>query len=402
VVVLPTPARYKQLKTISPSADTRIGQLRPEDAQLMVASGMAVETYALYFSAFDFMIAVVAIFIALLVAWNRPDDRFAMLVSLMFISLGMLITSPSMTGPHWQILIVTARIVFFGSLIPFIYLFPNGLFVPSWTRWLAAAWLVYTLTWIIFPVIGPPLNFGEEMKAGVLARFAWILIWLLSGVLAQIYRYLRISNSIQRQQTKWVVLGFITFQVAASIGVFILAIYPFEPNTGSMAIVGRMAGISALLLGMMATFVTIGISVLRYRLWDIDVIIRQTLVYSSLTAVLALAYIAGVLIGQQIFGTLTGDADRSPIYIVMVTLGIAMLFNPLRKRIQTTIDRRFYRQKYDAQKVLTAFSASMREEVDLDQISQSLRVAVEKTVQPDHFFLWLRPPSNKISPTSGK
>ena len=255
--------------------------------------------------------------------------------------------------------------------------------------------MVYTLAWMVYPAISPPLNFGEEMRAGVLARFAWLLIWLLGGVIAQIYRYLRVSNRIQRQQTKWAVLGFVGFQMADWIGVLILAIFPFEPSSGSLAAFGRMAGITAILLGVLINFLSIGFSVLRYRLWDIDVIIRQTLVYSTLTAVLGLAYFASVLIGQQLIALVTGGVEKSPILIVLVTLGIATLFNPLRKRIQIGIDRRFYRQKYDAHKVLEAFNASMRQEVDLDLLRESILQVVEKTVQPDHSSLWLRQPSKK-------
>jgi hypothetical protein len=134
-----------------------------------------------------------------------------------------------------------------------------------------------------------------------------------------------------------------------------------------------------------------GIGILRYRLYDIDVVINRTLVYGSLTAMLVAVYAGGVAVAQTILRALTGQEQQPQLVIVVSTLMIAALFNPLRRRIQNFIDRRFYRNKYDAARTLGAFSSRLREETDLATLSNELVSVVDETMQPEHVTLWLRP-----------
>jgi hypothetical protein len=136
---------------------------------------------------------------------------------------------------------------------------------------------------------------------------------------------------------------------------------------------------------------SIGISILRNQLYDIDRLINRTLVYGLLTVLLALIYLVGVVLLQNLVNGLTGKAGQSPLIIVGSTLAIAALFQPLRRRIQAIIDRRFYRNKYDAARTVEAFSATLRHEVDLSQLSEHLITAVQETMQPTQVSLWLRP-----------
>jgi hypothetical protein len=156
---------------------------------------------------------------------------------------------------------------------------------------------------------------------------------------------------------------------------------------GLPEVTGALAGLLILPSIPIAT----GIAILRYRLYDIDLIINRTLVYGSLTLMLALIYFGGVATTQAIFGALTGQEEQPQLAVVVSTLVIAALFMPLRRRIQSFIDRRFYRKKYDAAKTLEAFSAKLRDETNLDDLSEDLVGVVKETMQPAHVTLWLHP-----------
>jgi hypothetical protein len=254
----------------------------------------------------------------------------------------------------------------------FFYLFPDGRFTPRWTRWLTIGLIVFFVR---------PLLPGEVSNGLLLLTQ---LICLPIGVYAQVYRYRRISTAAQRQQTKWAMFGLSAGMIGLLIVICILALFPalYEPGTLSYLVLDLML-YSAVMLPPLG----LGIAILRYRLYDIDVIINRTLVYGTLTVALALMYVGSVVLLRQLFAPLTGGSEPA---IVISTLMIAALFTPLRRRIQNIIDRRFYRRKYDAAKVLQAFSARLRDETDLDELTTDLLRVVDETMQPTHLSLWLR------------
>jgi hypothetical protein len=208
---------------------------------------------------------------------------------------------------------------------------------------------------------------------------------LVSMVWSQIYRYRRVSSPAQRQQSKWVVFG-LTLGVAGT--------FPSQLPV-DLSLVGEDTPFTLLLLkvGFTLSFLlvplSISVAVLRSRLFDVDVLINRTLVYGSFTAMLIGFYFGGIVALQRLFVLLTGE--ESTLAVVASTLMIAALFTPLRQRIQSFIDRRFYRKKYDARKTLESFSAKLRDETDLDALSEDLVGAVRETMQPAHVALWLRP-----------
>jgi hypothetical protein len=189
-----------------------------------------------------------------------------------------------------------------------------------------------------------------------------------------------VSDFAQRQQTKWVVLGI----VAAAVGYCLFLVL----NLLQGGILASLLGYTAALLLLSFLMVSIVVAVLRFRLYDIDLIINRTLVYSTLTVMLVALYFAAIVMLQRIFVLLTGQ--QSTLAVVASTLLIAALFNPLRRRIQSFIDRRFYRRKYDVRKTLEAFSIKLRNETDLEALNNDLVEVVSETMQPAHVSLWLR------------
>jgi hypothetical protein len=195
---------------------------------------------------------------------------------------------------------------------------------------------------------------------------------------------LRSARGIERQQIKWLI-----YASTIWFGALILKNTVFSPLGGIPW--GLWIGSLLVAVGGLGGPIAIGIAILRYRLYEIDTLINRTLVYGSLTATLVALYFGAIVVLQRVFDVLTGVGEKSTLAVVASTLLIAALFNPLRRRIQAFIDRRFYRRKYDAKKTLEAFSAKLRDEADLNALSEDLVGAVRETMQPAHVSLWLRP-----------
>jgi hypothetical protein len=261
--------------------------------------------------------------------------------------------------------------------------FPGGHFVPRWTRWV----MVPSLAYWVFDVFFPVAPFNPFFRFPALGNVTFLGI--LGGmVVVQVYRYRRVSTPTQRQQTKWVVYG-VTMGIGGLLLVISIATFFLSslfPN-GSLASLMGSAAVDGLMLLLP---LSIGFAVLHSQLWEIDTIINRTLVYGTLTATLALIYVCLVFLLQFLLrGMLNQHTD---VAIGGSTLMIAALFQPLRHRIQQVIDRRFYRHKYDAARALAAFSATLRHEVDLNQLREQLVGVVQETMQPAHVSLWLRHP----------
>jgi hypothetical protein len=286
-------------------------------------------------------------------------------------------------------------------------LFPDGKLLSR--RWRPLAWLSGAVTVLLslsilltpgrLPDLGGVRNpFGLEgrpwvadaLKAGRLL----LLLCFLASALSLVLRYRR-SGGEERQQIKWIAFAasFLGLAyLAATIGAVFVRDITLDVTGGAPTPLWLQLLQDAVSLSGAGISIAIGFAVLKYRLYDIEVIINRTLVYGALTAMLALVYFGGVATTQTIFRTLTGQHHHeAQLAIVVSTLVIAALFNPLRGRIQSFIDRRFYRKKYDARKTLEAFSAKLRDETDLDALSNDLVGVVRETMQPSHVSLWLRP-----------
>ncbi|HEY7342031.1 MAG TPA: hypothetical protein VH591_14220 [Ktedonobacterales bacterium] len=323
--------------------------------------------------------------VAAVLLWRRSDDWMALLVALTLILMPAVFT-PVMQGlpASLQWLGHAYGTAAFVSLYLLIGLFPNGRFVPRWV------WAPVLLELVVENIPSPQPQPTGFLVVVVTMVSAFVILFSYACLIGgQIYRYRRVSTPVQRQQTKWAVAGLVLTLVVNQLfwqpAIWIQALQ--QPDSLYPLLAGPD---SFLMIAILA--VSFGFAMLRYRLYDIDIIIRRTLIYGSLTAILAGVYIAGVIGAQSIVNTIarTPSGKTSPVLIVITTLLIAALFQPLRHAIQRFIDRRFYRSKYDTRKTLEAFSATLRQEVDLSTLTGQLVSVVTETMQPEHISLWIR------------
>jgi hypothetical protein len=228
---------------------------------------------------------------------------------------------------------------------------------------------------------------AEWLAAGAYVLVPLLPLCMLASALSLVLRYRR-SGGEERQQIKWIAFAASVVAVLYAIAMIATLVFPEE----SWTIAGSVWWLNLLTYAVLSSFtlvpIAVGVAVLKYRLYEIDIIINRALVYISLTATLVALYFGGVVLLQRLFVLLTGQ--RSTLAIVASTLLIAALFGPLRRRVQALVDRRFYRRKYDAAATLAAFNDRLREETDLEALNDDLVGVARDTVQPEHVSLWLR------------
>jgi hypothetical protein len=375
------PSEFMRLRTPCTDAVSCVWvpRLTAQNARELGEMGLSVDFFAAYFVAIEVSFVAISTAIGVAIFWRKSDDRMALFVSFMLLTLGAALVVPYALLDLPLIWRYSAEVVSFigvASLVLFFYLFPDGRFVPRWTRWLALAWIVGVMIPNTFfperflPVFGHPLAY-----AFLGAGFAGTTLF------AQVYRYRRVSNPTQRQQTKWVVFGLVMALGYGSVVALLDLVVP-------QGVLASLVGTTSLYFFTLLLPLSIAVAVLRHHLYDIDTLINRTLAYGLLTVTLVALYFGGIVVLQRLFVLLTGQ--QSTLAVVASTLLIAALFTPLRQRIQSFIDRRFYRKKYDARKTLEAFSVKLREETDLDALNDDLVGVVRETMQPAHVSLWLR------------
>ena len=306
--------------------------------------------------------------------------------------LGTGIPGADPDGP--VLLLMNFWVVSVTALCTAVVLFPSGS-PPSrwWWAFLGVVWGAGCLEYFRAVPPSPGFAFLPE-RLDPLSAPTHIVFQFCLGVqfLSLVARWRR-SGAVERLQLKWVVYGVtLAALTALVVEVGLANLFPvlYVPGTYVLSIVVLVAP-----AGM-------GVAMFRYRLYDIDVVIYLTLVYGALSATLALLYFGGIVLSQRIFAALTGQEKLPQLAIVASTLVIAALFNPLRRRIQDLIDRRFYRSKYDARNTLTTFSKKLRDETDLDVLGEDLVSVVRNTMQPEHVSLWLREPSGATKSKAGR
>jgi hypothetical protein len=352
---------------------------RPDDR------GYSPFQLAMVLNGMDILLVGSYVVLAWIIFLRKSTDAFTLLVTLTILLLGVRMTPQSeelgIIRPN--LFPIVLWIYYLGTVLlaTSLALFPNGRFVPHWSWNYVLAVLVYAFGYFIFP------GFRTGYLSNQLLVILSDLLLFGFGVGLQVYRYLRFSNPIERQQTKWVVYG---------IGIGFLGLYSYQAanyffpflsgyTPGNLPV--KLALRFFFTLSMVVAPVTLALSIFRYRLFDIDLIIRRTLLYSSLTATLAAVYFGSILLLEVVWEG--ASPERSSIAIIASTLLSAALFNPLRRRIQGDIDRRFYRRKYDAEQALAEFAQAARSETDRKALTELLVQVTEKTVQPQFVGLWL-------------
>jgi hypothetical protein len=389
---------YQQMQTVCVdlvTCNSAGAALTPQLLQALLSIGISANGFAVLSTIFNVITAAIWYGVGFLIFWRRSDDWLALLAAFVLVmfnvtSLGgntasvLALVYPALTLP-------ISFLSFLGgvSLGLFFLLFPGGRFVPRWMGLILLLLIIQAFFEnFLSPLSMPVANWPGWLKL--------LVVFVIYGsiIYSQIYRYRRVSTPVQRQQTKWIILG-----VTVAIGIImgILAVTFLIPsNVNFYSLGGLIVTIIIWPAALLLIPLSIGFSILRYRLYDIDVLINRTLVYGSLTALLALLYFGLIFALQYLLrGIISQNND---VAIVISTLAIAALFQPLRHRIQAIIDRRFYRRKYDAAKIVEAFSATLRNEVDLNQLSEHLLNVVQETMQPAHVSLWLRKSGHERKP----
>ena len=371
------PLGYAYLHTVCPSGCS----LTPENVRALEHIGLSISFYANLYMVIQVLYILVCVGIALLIVFKKPGQWVPLGLScfLIWFSAYEGADYPALVAAYPVLNVPVQLLLFLGGGILGFYAFltfPNGKFG---SRWVLGFYLVSVFEGVLAVFITTPVFVLINSVFGFLSFF------IILGVL--IYRSRRLLNARERAATKWIILSLSIFIPTVILVFFVL---PAVAPADSLALlIVNIAGF----FGCGINIAGILMAVLYANAFDIDVFVRRTLVYTLLTAILALLY-AGMVFGSQ-FGlaTFSPQAAQSPFILVGSTLVIAALFQPMRHRIQRTIDRRFYRQKYDASRVIERFSASLHSEIDLADLSEQVVAVVQETMQPAHVSLWLREPS---------
>jgi hypothetical protein len=384
------PVYFEQLHTVCTRSLCAHWELTPANAHALQQVGLSINTYAVFNLMLSLISVCVWFSVAALIVCRKFNDRMTLLVSLLLVTQGVLQLSGSPATPleygssAWHFPSVTLLLLDIVLYLLVFSIFPNGHFAPRWLHWLVTAEIAFAAILAYFPT--PSLN--TDTRVTPLTALLTFSLYA-SIIAAQIYRYQRVSNPVERQQTRWVVLGIIAGPLLGVVYYFPLLLFPSPGNAGSLYFFLCKPIFTIVFLSVPLCF---GIAILRYRLWDIDLLINRTLVYGVLSVALALVYF-GVVIALQFL--LQGLMEANQLAIAGSTLVSAALFHPLRRHIQQIIDRRFYRSKYDAARTLAKFGATLYNEVDLNQLNEQLVTVVQETMQPTHVWLWLRQPVRK-------
>lgn len=381
--------------TLLAAVGPRLSQLRTDPyhfGDAYVQLGITPGFFAIYFTIVEMLFALLFLSSGIFIFWRGYREGMAVIVSMGFITMSTITPLPdglAARDPAWFYLSMFLRICGIGLMLLFLFLFPDGRFVPRKTRWIWFAAIIYLFSWLFIPSQAPPIAIlAEAVDVSTARSYVPLFLITISGIVTQVVRYFFVSNAVQRQQSKWAVVGVVGFILTEAISLVIFFLIPAARNPGSVRLLFVLLFGPLLLVGATFIPITVTLAVLRYHLWDINFILRRTLTYALLTAVLAIAYTLSVTALQGLFGAVSGQ--HSPVAIVVSTLIIAALFSPVRGRLQVFLDRRFFRTKYDSGQTLAKFAGAVRDEVDVEVLTDELVHVLHETMQPETVSVWLK------------
>ena len=388
---------YNQILAPCQGVECNWMALLPAEAAALESWGLSMQIYAVLMTGMIVITVVVYWVLGGLILVRQGATRIGLAVSLVLLAIpigvisdavNVYVSYPGLIYPS-----IILQFLSYLSLLLFLYLFPNGRFYPRYV-------MVPFAGVIVLGLIDTIMEFrGRTAMAPTQLPFLAPLIPIALGPVFQFLRYRRDATPVERQQTKWALYGF--FMLILCIPLWLIIFGGLvEIPTGATGLMLNLIGLAVVMVLMLVLPVTIAMAILRYRLWDIESLIRRTLVYSALTVTLGVLFFGGV-VGLQYLSSSVLNLESGNVTIVITTLAIVALFNPLRRRIQNDIDRRFYRRRYDAAKVMESFSERLREEMDLDEMTKSILQVVEETMQPEEVGLWMRRDSGSQGTMTG-
>src|SRR5215217_5473801 len=379
------PAEFAQLRVPCPTAACPTGQLPPTGLRALEDLGLSLDSFAAYSVAMDIVFAAVYGAVAALIYWRKSEDRMGLFVSLALLTFGTAtfpVTMATLAARHttWEVPVAFFHFLGSASFGLFLYLFPDGRFVPRWTRWVALVWIAWQVPRYFFPTwyLDPD---GWQALASM-------VVWLGAlgtAVYSQVHRYQRVSSSVQRQQIKWVVFG-ISAALTVFLGMF-LALSVFAPTPGSPgALLAHLIGYTFVgYLALLLIPVLIGMAMLRHRLFDVDLVINRTLVYGALTTSVVLLY---VLVVGALGAVL--QVQGSLIVSLIATGLAAVMFQPLRERLQRGVNRLIYGERDDPYAVLSRLGSRLESTLAQDAVLPAVARTVKEALKLPYVAIELR------------
>jgi len=385
------PDYLDQLHTLCTGSSCSYQQLTVGQAETLHALGWSLDQYVDLQVVFYLLSVSVSIGVSAFIVWRRPGDWMAMLVAFSLTAISPVLETANIAqGPDYWLVASDILLNISTILLWMVWLlFPSGRSVPRWMRW---SLVVPGGGLVLFSLILPNTRLIPSSPE---TDLGWLIVigTLAALTLAQVYRYRKVSTTLERQQTKWVVLGY-GVPIVVSVVLTLLGFVPAFIVSNS--VLGLATNESGFLLSIVPPL-AFGVAILRYHLWEVDTFISLALVYGLLTGILGTLYVGLILGLGQLVGRVIGHSTQ-PVVLVISTLAIAGLALPLRRRLQAVIDRRLYRTRYNAEKTLALFSDTLRHQVDLEHLQNQVLAVVTDTMQPTQAWLWLRSQADSDDP----